>query len=67
MLGNSKTTFPIGSSSLHGEINVELEYNEELDEHFVIIPESMLRNLDWDEGDMLDYELSDGVLTIFKI
>jgi len=67
MLGNSKTTFPIGSRSLHGEINVELEYNEELDEHFVIIPESMLRNLDWDEGDMLDYELSDGVLTIFKI
>jgi hypothetical protein len=67
MLGNSQTTFPIGSRSLHGEINVELEYNEELDEHFVIIPESMLRNLDWDEGDMLDYELSDGVLTIFKI
>ena len=46
---------------------MELEYNEELDEHFVIIPESMLRNLDWDEGDMLDYELADGILTIFKI
>lgn len=46
---------------------MELEYNEELDEHFVTIPESMLRNLDWNEGDMLDYEVSDGILTIFKI
>ena len=67
MLGNYQATFPISNRSLHGEIKVELEYNEELDEHFVIIPESMLRNLDWDEGDMLDYELSDGILTIFKI
>lgn len=67
MLGNSKTTFSFGSRSLHGEIKVELEYNEELDEHFVTIPESMLRNLDWNEGDMLDYEVSDGILTIFKI
>lgn len=67
MLGNYQATFSISSRSLHGEIKVELEYNEELDEHFVIIPESMLRNLDWDEGDMLDYELSDGILTIFKI
>lgn len=47
---------------------MELEYNEDLDEHFIIIPESMLRNLDWSEGDMLDYEIvDDGVLTIFKI
>lgn len=67
MLGNYQATFSISNRSLHGEVKVELEYNEELDEHFVIIPESMLRNLDWDEGDMLDYELSDGILTIFKI
>jgi bifunctional DNA-binding transcriptional regulator/antitoxin component of YhaV-PrlF toxin-antitoxin module len=47
---------------------VELEYNEELDEYFIIIPETMLRNLDWNEGDMLDYEIvDDGVLSIFKI
>lgn len=67
MLGNSQTTLSISSRSLHGEVKVELEYDEELDEHFVIIPESMLRNLDWNEGDMLDYEVSDGILTIFKI
>jgi hypothetical protein len=68
MLGNHQTTLPISSRSLHGELKVELEYNEELDEHFIVIPESMLRNLDWSEGDMLDYEIvDDGVLTIFKI
>lgn len=49
------------------EINVELEYDAELDEHYIIIPESMLRNLDWEEGDMLDYDLEDEVLRIFKI
>lgn len=48
-------------------IIVELEYNEDLDEHFIVIPESMLRKLDWEEGDMLDYELDDEVLRIFKI
>lgn len=48
-------------------IQVEVEYNEELDEHFIVIPESMLRNLDWEEGDLLDYDLDDEVLRIFKI
>ena len=46
---------------------MELEYDSELDEHCIIIPESMLRNLDWEEGDMLDYDLEDEVLRIFKI
>lgn len=49
------------------EINVELEYDAELDEHYIIIPESMLRNLDWEEGDMLEYDLEDEVVRIFKI
>lgn len=48
-------------------MNMELEYNEDLDEHYITIPESMLRNLDWEEGDMLDYDLDDEVLRIFKI
>lgn len=48
-------------------IVVELEYDEDLDEHYIVIPESMLRNLDWEEGDMLDYDLDDEVLRIFKI
>lgn len=46
---------------------MELEYNPETDEHYIIVPESMLRNLDWEEGDMLDYDLEDEVLRIFKI
>lgn len=46
---------------------MELEYNEDLDEYFITIPESMLRNLDWQEGDMLDYNLETEILTIFKI
>ena len=49
------------------KVEVEVEYNPDLDEHFVIIPESMLRNLDWEEGDMLEYEIEDNILTIFKI
>lgn len=46
---------------------MELEYDPDLDEYFIIVPESMLRNLEWEEGDMLDYDLDDEVLRIFKI
>jgi bifunctional DNA-binding transcriptional regulator/antitoxin component of YhaV-PrlF toxin-antitoxin module len=46
---------------------MELEYNEDLDEYFIVIPESMLKRLDWEEGDMLDYDLDEEVLRIFKI
>lgn len=49
------------------EIKVELEYNEDLDEYFIVIPESMLRILEWEQDDMLDYDLDDEVLRIFKI
>lgn len=48
-------------------MNMELEYNEDLDEFFIVIPESMLRKLDWQDGDLLDYDLDDEVLRIFKI
>ena len=48
-------------------MNMELEYNEDLDEYFIVIPESMLKRLDWEEGDMLDYDLDVEVLRIFKI
>ena len=46
---------------------MEIEYNEELDEYFITIPESMIRSLDWEEGDMLEYELEEDILRIFKI
>ncbi len=48
-------------------ITVEVEYDPDLDEYFIVVPESMIRNLDWEEGDMLDYDLDDEVLRIFKI
>jgi hypothetical protein len=46
---------------------MELEYDDELDEYFIVVPESMLRRLDWENGDMLDYDLEEEVLRIFKI
>jgi bifunctional DNA-binding transcriptional regulator/antitoxin component of YhaV-PrlF toxin-antitoxin module len=46
---------------------MELEYDDELDEYFIVVPESMLRRLDWQDGDMLDYDLDEEVLRIFKI
>jgi bifunctional DNA-binding transcriptional regulator/antitoxin component of YhaV-PrlF toxin-antitoxin module len=46
---------------------MELEYDDELDEYFIVVPESMLRRLDWEDGDMLDYDLDEEVLRIFKI
>ena len=48
-------------------MNMELEYNEDLDEYFIVVPESMLRTLEWNDGDMLDYGVDEGILTIFKI
>lgn len=49
------------------ECKLELEYNEDLDEYFIVIPDSMINRLDWQVGNMLDYELDDEVLTIFRI
>lgn len=46
---------------------MELEYNEELDEHFITIPESVLKRMGWEESDMLDFDIDDEVLRIFKI
>lgn len=46
---------------------MELEYNSDLDEYFIVIPESMLNRLNWDIGDMLDYDLDEEILRIFKI
>lgn len=46
---------------------MEIEYNPDLDEYFITIPESILSKLDWEDGDMLEYELDEEVLRIFKI
>lgn len=46
---------------------MELEYNSDNDEYYIVIPESMINRLDWDDGDMLDYSIDDEILTIFKV
>lgn len=46
---------------------MEIEYNADLDEYFLVIPESTLRKLDWSEGDLIEYDLDDDVLRLFKI
>lgn len=46
---------------------MELEYNDDLDEYFIVVPESMLRTLEWRDGDLLEYEIEEEVLRIFKI
>ena len=48
-------------------IEMELEFNPETGEYFVIIPESMLESLGWDESDMLEYSIEDEILTIYRI
>ena len=48
-------------------MNAVLEYNEETDEHFITIPESVLKSIGWEIGDMIDYDLDDQVLRMFKI
>lgn len=48
-------------------MNMELEYDSDLDQFFIVVPESMVNRLDWEEGDMLDYDLDDDILRIFKI
>lgn len=47
---------------------MELEYDEELEEYFIRLSDSILKNLDWEEGDYLDYEFDDdGTIRIFKV
>lgn len=45
---------------------MELEYNADLDEYFIIIPESIINKLNWEEEDFLDFTIDDEVLTIIK-
>lgn len=46
---------------------MDLEYNADLDEYYIVMPESLLEKLGWEEGDMLEYELDDDLVRIFKI
>lgn len=45
---------------------MEIEYNEELDEYFIIIPEKILNRLGWEDGDYIDELIEDDMLKLFK-
>lgn len=46
---------------------MEVEYDPDLDQFFIVVPEKMIDNLGWEEGDMLEYEFDEEVLRVFKI
>lgn len=48
-------------------MKLEIEYNAELDEYFIVIPETILNRLGWEESDLIEYDLDDEVLRLFKI
>lgn len=46
---------------------MEIEYNDDLDEFFVTIPESIMNRLGWETGDYLEYIEESEMLKLFKI
>lgn len=46
---------------------MEIEYNLETDEFYIVIPDSVMSKLNWDDGDLLEYELDDEVFRVFKL
>ena len=45
---------------------MELEYSEEFDAFVIVIPDSAINQLGWDDGDMLEYEIEEGIIRVFK-
>lgn len=47
---------------------LKVEYNELSDEYYIILPEKMLRELEWKEGDKLEWVIKkDNSIIIKKI
>lgn len=45
-----------------------VEYNEDFDEYFIPLPEEMLENLGWEDGDVLEWHLNkDGTVFLERI
>lgn len=44
---------------------MEIEYDEELDEFLVVIPENIMNRLGWVEGTYLEYIVEDDMLKLF--
>jgi len=46
---------------------LDVQYNEETDEHFLQLPEELTQSLDWKEGDVLKWDVKeDGTIILSK-
>lgn len=49
-------------------IESTVEYNEDFNEHMIVIPEEILDSLGWEEGDVLEWiDNKNGSLTLIRI
>lgn len=46
---------------------MEIEYNVDTDEFFIVIPDRVMTLLGWDDGDFLEYNLEDEFVSIYKV
>lgn len=46
---------------------MEIEYNEDLDEYFVVLPDSIMRRLGWVEGQFIEYDIDDDMLKLYEV
>lgn len=45
-----------------------VEYNEDFDEYFLTLPDELLTNLGWEQGDMVEWRLnSDGTVLLERV
>lgn len=45
-----------------------VEYNEDFDEYYLTIPDELLENLGWDEGDVLEWHMNkDGTVLLERV
>lgn len=45
-----------------------VEYNEDFDEYYLTIPDELLENLGWDEGDVLEWHTNkDGTVLLERV
>lgn len=49
------------------EYKVEVEYDADIGESFIVLPESVLRRLQWEDGTLLEFDIEDGILKIFEV
>jgi bifunctional DNA-binding transcriptional regulator/antitoxin component of YhaV-PrlF toxin-antitoxin module len=51
--------------NLEGRSITEVQYDESTGDYYVIIPETILKNLDWEEGDVVEYEFDEYATAVY--